>query len=71
MQGEYRADRIVNGSGIHLYDDGKRYIGQWRDGRRHGQGVLIDGSGNVLFRGRWSHDERVEIPRSTSEPAGK
>ena len=28
-----------NGQGTFIYPDGKRYVGEWKDGKRHGQGV--------------------------------
>ena len=31
--------------GKYSYSDGKIYEGQWHQGKRHGRGILKDGSG--------------------------
>jgi hypothetical protein len=29
------------GHGIHHYNDGSRYIGQWKNGKKHGEGTYF------------------------------
>lgn len=43
-----------NGQGTYLYDDGK-YVGQWKNGLRHGQGTWI-GSDGTKYIGEWKDD---------------
>ena len=42
-----------NGYGTYIYEDGRQYVGEWKDGERHGQGILTtaDGSKWVLENG--------------------
>lgn len=42
-----------------------RYEGQWKAGRRHGQGLMVFADGTV-FRGAWEEDEWLQ---SAAEPA--
>jgi hypothetical protein len=46
----------VDGEGERRYDDGSRYVGQWRDSKRHGRGTLERKDGGVLS-GDWRDDE--------------
>ncbi len=46
----------VNGFGHMTYADGSTYAGQWRDGKRHGQGTQRRANGGVVT-GRWVDDE--------------
>ncbi|TGL62967.1 hypothetical protein [Leptospira sarikeiensis] len=42
-----------NGFGSMTYWDGKKYVGQWKDGDPDGFGILVDKDRKVLFSGRW------------------
>ena len=33
-----------NGTGIYLYANGDKYAGEWKDGKRHGQGIITWGN---------------------------
>jgi hypothetical protein len=48
-----------NGHGAKAWVDGISYVGEWREGKMHGQGryVLFDGS---VMEGRFEDDEFVE-----------
>jgi hypothetical protein len=46
----------VDGEGERRYDDGSRYVGQWRDSKRHGRGTLERKDGGLLS-GDWRDDE--------------
>ena len=44
------------GSGIHVYRNGNRYEGEWRNGKRKGQGtfwVAKEGRYKAMYRGTW------------------
>ena len=47
----------TNGQGHMKYDDGSEYIGQWKDGKRHGYGRWKLANG-AEFVGDWQDDER-------------
>ena len=37
------------------YSSGARYEGEWKGGKRHGEGTLVDEYGNT-YRGGWEND---------------
>ncbi|MGN7611215.1 MJ0042-type zinc finger domain-containing protein [Magnetococcales bacterium HHB-1] len=47
-----------NGVGTYGYPDGTRYIGEWKDGKRHGQGIFQMKYGGQ-FTSEWRHGERL------------
>jgi len=49
----------VNGIGTMLFYSTQKYIGEFKDGKRHGQGTLTLPLGRVL-KGKWRDDEIVE-----------
>lgn len=49
----------VNGKGTMVYYSTQKYIGEFKDGRRHGQGTLYLPLDRVL-KGNWRDDELVE-----------
>jgi hypothetical protein len=46
-----------DGHGIHEYDDGSKYVGEWKDGERHGQGTYTFANGNN-YVGEWKDGKR-------------
>lgn len=54
-----RSSGKCNGSGVVTYDGGAKYVGEFQNGLRHGQGVLYNPSGVVIRQGLWSEDEFV------------
>ncbi|WP_232380511.1 membrane-binding protein [Leptospira ainlahdjerensis] len=42
-----------NGFGSKIYWDGKKYVGQWKDGEQDGFGVLIAKDRKIIFSGKW------------------
>lgn len=46
-----------NGFGIKKYYDGSRYIGQWKESKQNGNGVLVSGEGKILSSGIWKEGE--------------
>ena len=49
----------VSGKGTMLFYSTQKYIGEFKDGKRHGQGALHLPLGRVL-KGKWRDDEIVE-----------
>ncbi len=41
------------------YWDGKKYVGQWKNGAYDGFGVLIAKDRKILFSGRWSDGKQT------------
>jgi MORN repeat len=41
-----------------VYKDGSVYVGQVRDGKRHGRGVLSVRTNGDVYAGNWRNDER-------------
>ena len=40
------------------YDDGRKYVGEWKDGKRHGQGTVIWADGEYAkYVGEWRNDQ--------------
>ncbi len=42
--------------GSHTYPDGTQYIGEWKDGKRHGQGIWTRPDG-TKYAGDWENDK--------------
>jgi len=47
-----------SGVGIFTYTDGQSYHGSWQNDKRHGQGVLKDRDGTIIYSGEWVNDAR-------------
>jgi len=41
------------------FPDGGKYVGQWKEGKRHGQGTMTDADGTVR-KGIWKDDEFIK-----------
>lgn len=48
----------MQGFGTKYYIDGSKYIGEWKDGNKHGEGMWKDKYGKES-KGRWENDERI------------
>ena len=54
--------------GAHSYANGSRYIGEWKNGRRHGRGIEYDDDGvidEVIYRNGITK-KRQKVPYSLS-----
>lgn len=51
--GEINEKGNPNGKGTHIYENGSRYIGQWKDGIHCGEGTFIQFDGGVIS-GEWN-----------------
>ena len=53
--GEFGND-MFNGLGIHLYRNGMKYVGEYKDNNRHGRGIEYNSDGSILRSGVWADD---------------
>ena len=37
------------GKGKYIFEDGDYYIGEWKNGSKHGKGIIYYKSGNILY----------------------
>ena len=42
-----------NGIGTYTYDNGNKYVGNWKNGERHGEGTFFGESGSI-YQGGWN-----------------
>ena len=54
--GSYMRTTWTNCVGTFTSTSGAKFVGEWRDGRRHGQGTLYDVHGSILLSGNWEND---------------
>ena len=46
---------------LYIWENGSRYVGEWKDGKKHGQGTYISGKGEGegdKYVGEWKDGER-------------
>jgi hypothetical protein len=48
------------GKGTYVYQDGDKYIGEWKDDKKHGHGIFTLESGEVHHDGLWADDNIVD-----------
>ncbi|EMF81678.1 MORN repeat protein [Leptospira weilii serovar Topaz str. LT2116] len=48
-----------NGFGSKIYWDGKKYIGQWKNGEANGYGVLVAKDQKILYSGKWKEGKQI------------
>jgi len=50
----------LNGQHLHTYTNGNKYVGEWKDGKRHGQGTLTHANGDIqsgyFSKGKFKND---------------
>ena len=49
-------NKTMNGKGRMSYKNGMVYQGEWKDGKAHGFGVLVDPNENSIYEGEWAND---------------
>ena len=47
----------ANTKEVHIYEDGGAYVGERKDGLRHGEGTMVYANGN-RYIGHWKEDKR-------------
>ena len=50
-------NKWIDCQGTMTYADGRKYVGEWKDGKRHGQGAYTN-SGGYQYFGEWKDDKR-------------
>ena len=56
-QGSYNQDSWTNCHGTLTYFDGDKYVGEWRNGKWHGQGTYTYANG-AKYVGQYKDDKR-------------
>lgn len=46
-----------DGQGTYTFSDGRKYVGEWKDGKRHGYGTMTSPDGSK-YVGKWKDDKR-------------
>ena len=57
LSGSYFEDK-KDGEGVFKWGDGREYRGQWKNGKQHGKGTLVDKDGNMTVA-EWIEGKRV------------
>ena len=68
-------DDVFNGPGKYSWQDGAYYEGNFKDGLYHGEGTMVESSGDVEYSGEWYEETykifnkkyRVSIPKNKKE----
>ena len=58
--GECISGDCVNGIGTFTWDNGNKYVGEWKDSKRHGQGTYTgaDGRNSFIYIGEWKDGKK-------------
>lgn len=48
-----------------MWPDGREYVGNWKNGKQHGEGQYIDKKGTVR-EGIWENGQRVQWIKKSS-----
>ncbi|MCU0847137.1 MAG: hypothetical protein MUD12_04550 [Spirochaetes bacterium] len=43
----------INGHGALTFDNGNKYVGEFKNGKQHGQGTLLSSDGKTIQKGTW------------------
>ncbi|CAF3694942.1 unnamed protein product [Rotaria sp. Silwood1] len=62
--GEINEKREPNGKGTMCWKNGRRYEGQWTNGKKNGQGIEYGANGQVNLNGEWKDDVFVSVYNS-------
>jgi len=46
-----------NCEGTFTFPDGRKYVGEWKDGMRHGKGTMFDSTTGESKSGKWKDDK--------------
>jgi hypothetical protein len=57
--GEINEKEEPDGKGTISWKNGRRYEGQWKNGKKHGQGIEYGANGAVNYNGEWKDDAPV------------
>ena len=56
--GEFENDKF-NGDGIFWWEDGRKYVGHFKDNKRYEQGTQFTKQGEIERQGEWTDDQYV------------
>ena len=48
-----------HGQGTYFYPDGRKFEGQWLNGKRNGHGTLFSSDGQIIYEGEWKDGDLV------------
>ena len=51
---------------MYTWEDGRKYIGEWKNNKKHGQGKIISNDGKQM-EGIWQDDKRIKWLEDTSK----
>jgi hypothetical protein len=57
--GKY-VDGLKTGEGYELFQDGRKYVGEFANNAFNGSGTLYDSNGNIIFKGLWQNGRTVK-----------
>ncbi|CAF1140763.1 unnamed protein product [Adineta ricciae] len=57
--GEINAQREPHGKGMMCWKNGRRYEGQWKNGKKDGQGIEYGANGAINLTGEWKDDVKI------------
>ena len=52
-------EKWTNCQGIEEWDNGRKYVGEWKDGKRHGKGMMTHPEG-AQYIGQWKKVFQME-----------
>ena len=44
---------LKHGSGTYKFQNGQKYVGEYREGKREGKGVIYNSDGSISYEGEW------------------
>ena len=64
-EGQWKSNQI-HGTGTYIWSDSKKYVGEFRNGKKHGYGSFyLDGE--LVYEGTWKFDKPSIFGRSLEE----
>ena len=51
---------VYDGDGKYIYKNGNFYIGEWKEGKKHGKGIKFDKDGNVILKGKFNNGDFID-----------
>ena len=57
-----------NGYGTYTGVSGNKYVGEWKNGKMHGQGSLTRPDGTIMHSGEWVNNKpkKEDVPKNVS-----
>ena len=60
IRGRYEGTKynsMRHGKGVFYYNEGGKYIGQWKENKMNGRGVLYYPNNEIAYDGEWKDDQ--------------